>query len=364
MFKNFFNKNKEKHKGKIKVGWQKKRKRTSLWTKIKGFKFQKSSKRLVQNIIIRPKKISIAERIVKSIIWVALRLAIRPKHWKDDRKNYQIIDRAYKRIMAPDFLFIPPAFAFYLIMAFMPIILLTLLIVSNVPQVFSFVEVTLDNFTGGHASTFTSILKHVQTAGAISTLVVMILLSLWIASGGFSKFVYTESYVYEHDKVGGYWMNKLRGMFIVGCVTIYAAAGLVFLSLIPWIITKMGLKMDSTEYSVLYYFILSGGAFGGIYIGVVLLFTLTPRFKQTWKQVHPGALATTIPTAGFIILFTILTKVFFRYEAYGILGMFMTIAASMFQISYFIYVGLIVNVVFYKTHYGEKTIPKKTISRK
>ncbi len=364
MPKNFFNKDKEKYKGKVKVGWQKTRNRNSLWKKIKSFKFNKSSKKMVQNVIIRPKKISMTERIVKSIIWLALRLAIRPKHWKDDRKNYQIIDRAYKRIMATDFLFIPPAFAFYLIMAFMPITLLTLLIVSNVPQVFAFVEVTLNNFTSGNASAFTSILQHVKSAGAISTLIVMIMLSLWVASGGFSKFVFTESYVYEHDKLGGYWMNKLRGMSIVICVTLYSAVGLIFLSIIPWLIQKMGLEIHTTNYEIVYYLFVGVGSFSGIYMGVILLFILSPRFKQSWKQVHPGALAATIPTSGFVVLFTLLTKVFFRYEAYGILGMFMTIAASMFQISYFIYVGLIVNVVFYKTHYGEKTYSKKTISKK
>ncbi|CAM9102677.1 YihY/virulence factor BrkB family protein [Mycoplasma marinum] len=363
MFKKFFKRN-DKHKGKVRVGWQKRMKKNSFISKVKNIRFHRSSKKLVQNVVIRPKKVSITERIVKSIIWVALRLAIRPKHWKDGRKNYQIIDRAYKRIMAPDFLFIPPAFAFYLVMAFMPITLLTLLIVSNIPQVFSFVEMTLNNFTGGNAKTFTSLLTNIRSAGAISTLVVMILFSLWIASGGFAKFVYTESYVYDHPRVGGYWMNKLRGMFIVTCLTIFVAIGITLLSLVPTIINHMGISYDSTVYTLLYYLIISIGAFIGIYFGTIALFTLSPRFKQTWRQVHPGALATTIPTAGFMVLFTLLTKIFFRYESYGVLGIFMTIAACMFQISYFIYVGIIVNVVFYKTHYGDRTIAKRTISKK
>ncbi len=345
-------------------GWQK-RSLKNRWKLFESLYFTKKTSRLISKIIIKPKKIAIGERIVKLFIWIALRIAIKPSLWKDNRKNYQIIDRAYKRITAHDFIFIPPSFAFYLIMSFLPITLLVLLLTANIDWVSIQAQAMLTKFLGAEGSkAFTDTIKSLKSVGAISTIVPLIGLSFWIASSGFATFVYTESYIYEHEKFGGYWANKLRGMFIVLCITIYMAFAVMCLSALPSIISWMKFKEGSAGWNAMYLIMVSTGSLIGIYIGVLALFRFSPRFKLHLRQIQPGAIATSIPLTLFVVLFTQLTKFLFRYKGYGQLSVFMIISASMFQISYYIYIGLIVNVVFYKTHFGETTVKKKTISRK
>ena len=77
-------------------------------------KIKKKKTRYVSSLLIAPtKKVSLNERIIKFLIYIALRLAIRPRKWKDPRKNYEIIDRTYKRIMSADFVFIPSSIAIF-----------------------------------------------------------------------------------------------------------------------------------------------------------------------------------------------------------------------------------------------------------
>ncbi|MCP4336320.1 MAG: hypothetical protein GY679_00520 [Mycoplasma sp.] len=345
-------------------GWQK-RKKKKKWKLFNNLHFIKKTNRLISRILIRPKKMAIGERIVKTFIWIALRIAIKPSLWKDNRKNYQIIDRAYKRIMAPDFIFIPPSFAFYLIMAFLPITLLVLLLTANINWVSIQAQDMLTKFLGIEGSkAFIDTIKTMKSVGAISTIVPLIAMSFWISSSGFAKFVYTESYIYDHEKFGSYWANKFRGMFIVLCITIYMTIAVICLSALPGIISWMGLKERTTGWNFVYIIMVAIGSLIGIYIGTLSLFRFSPRFKLHVRQIHPGAIATTIPLTLFVVLFTQLTKVLFQYKGYGQLSVFMIISASMFQISYYIYIGLIVNVVFYKTHFGEDTVHKKTFSKK
>ncbi len=351
-------------KKKPKSGWQKRtyKKKYSIFS---TFSFKNRSNRIMSNALIKPKKIAIGERLVKTIIWLALRISIKPSLWRDNRKNYQIIDRTYKRIMAPDFIFIPPAFAFYLIMSFLPITLLVLLITANIEWVSDQATSMLTSFLGAEgAGSFIETIEGLKSVGAISTIIPLIVLSFWISSSGFAKFVYTESYIYGHDKVGGFWANKLRGMFIVFCLTIYMAIAVVCLSSLPAIISAMGFKEKTPSWDVIYILGVICGSAVGIYIGILALFRFTPRFRLHIRQIHPGTIATTIPLTLFVTLFTQLTKFLFQYKGYGQLSVFMIISASMFQVSYYIYIGLIINVVFYKTHYGEITIEKKTLSKK
>ncbi len=352
------------NKKKIKSGWQKK------ITK------KKSIKKPMKKIIIKPKKISIGEKIIKFIIWIALRLSIRPTHWRDNKKNKEMIDLTYKKIMAPDFLFIPPSFAFYLFMAFMPIIFMVLLIVSQndtlLTDISNFISKGVkDDDTQKTLLKIRNIVKNItdlsgpESTGNIIKLVFALSLTLWISSAGFAKFVFTQSYIYGHDKFGGYWMNRFRGMFIVCCIALYITGIISFFIFMPhWIEKVLDPAIHKKAYATVITISQIIFTLLFIYLGFIALFKFSPRFKLTWKQIHPGALASTIPISIFILLFSWLTKYIFQYKIYGSLALFMILAATMFQISYFIYVGLLVNAVFYKTHHGNKTYPKRTISRK
>ena len=55
---------------------------------------KKNKNHYIGNLLVaNPKKVSFNEKLVKFLIYLALRLVIAPKKWKDPKKNYEIIDR-------------------------------------------------------------------------------------------------------------------------------------------------------------------------------------------------------------------------------------------------------------------------------
>lgn len=378
-------------------------------------------------LVANPKKVSSQEKLVKFLIYIALRLVIRPRRWKDPKKNYEIIDRTYKRIMSSDFIFIPSSIAFYLIMAFMPILSLIMFLyqfesvqellskghfehwsytlhdpsgtlkdlvrvnatyetyqadllkhqgwaviglskwgwviendlLSNVlgrfiPGIESFLkQIAESTQTGG---------KHIINAGVVTSTILSLVVSTWIAAGGFAKLVYTQSYMYEHKFVGGYWMNKIKGMFMVFIFSIS-----LFIALTVNIITTKQIDasttLSQTSKSAIKMTFLVLGLFSGIFIGFIVFFKLSPRYSIRLRHVIPGAMVSTIPTAGFLSLFGYITTLW-SYGNYGSLGTIMYLAMSSLIVTYFIFVGLSANVAYYKTFVGNKVRNKWTLSKK
>lgn len=303
------------------------------------------------------------ERILKFLIWIILRIAVRPVHWKDKRKNKNIIDNAYKRIVSKDFIFIPPAIAFYLIMGFVPTILMALIIISQNQLLYEYIQQhflqRIDIIQNLDSSSIFNI-----SIGSIISFVLIMITSIWIASAGFAKFVFTLSHIYGHDKLGGYWMNRLRGATIVLCFSIFVSLGLILAAAVPLLLSAIGIRQDHFLYRFLLWAFIICGGFVYLYGGFVALFKLSPRFKLTWRQIHPGSMMATIPTMGFIFLFSIITRYTLNYSSFGAVAPFMTLSMSMLIISYFLYIGILVNVSFYKTHHSKATISKFTISKK
>lgn len=333
-------------------------------------------------------KVSLTEKIIKFIIYIALRIVIRPKHWKDPKKNYEIIDRTYTRIMSADFIYIPSSIAFYIIMAFMPIMSL-IMALDNVgfirdlmhvpgsdtydPTTHAFlgdetyVEVILGKFIPGIAD----LLKQVKGAttgnqnmaaevGAWAAIILSLFVSTWIAAGGFAKLVFTQSHIYGHKYVGGYWMNKLKGLSMVISFTLYLLIALTinvgfehFMNAMNW--------DDSTKSGVRYLF-LAVGLFFLIFIGFIILYRFSPRYKTKIRWIIPGAMTSTIPTAGFLILFGSISSLW-SYGRFGSLGTIMYIGMGSLIITYFIFVGILVNSSYHNTHIG-KVEKKWTFSKK
>ena len=380
-------------------------------------------------LVANPKKVSANEKIVKFLIYIALRLVIRPRRWKDPKKNYEIIDRTHKRIMSADFIFIPSSIAFYLIMAFMPILsLITFLYqipaiqsilteghfeganfvhhgaahnviatVSNkdsrdflqhvkmnslppneywsldLSQATYKVDVNLvSNVLGRFIPGMEDILnsmatatngggKHIIHTGAFIATVLSLIVSTWIAAGGFAKLVFTQSYMYEHKFVGGYWMNKIKGMFMVAIFTMSLIVALI----INITVTKQidGATMSDGIKSFLKILFLVGGLFVGIFLAFLSLFKLSPRYSIKVKNIIPGTMVATIPTAGFLILFGLISTLW-SYGNYGIIGTIMFVGMSALIITYFIFVGISANVSYYRTFVGDKLKNKWTISKK
>ncbi|MCK5867159.1 MAG: YihY/virulence factor BrkB family protein, partial [Mycoplasmataceae bacterium] len=103
--------------------------------------------------------------------------------------------------------------------------------------------------------------------------------------------------------------------------------------------------------------------FLSLFVGFIILYKFSPRFKIRIRDVVPGAMITTIPTAGFIILFGTITQLW-TYGIYGVVGAIMFIGMASLIVTYFIFVGITANAAYYKTFVADKVKTKWTLSKK
>ena len=316
------------------------------------------------------KSMNLGERLVKFLIYISLRLAIHPKKWKNPEKNYEIIDRTYKVIMSPDFVFIPSSIAFYLIMAFMPIISMITIFyqIPGINEIFLFegkdlLKNSLKNFIPG-ISIIIEQLKEISklsrtnsflTETVLGTSLVSLLVSTWIASNGFSQLIFTQSHIFEHKFFGNYWSNKFKGMLIVFLISF-----LLFLGLFINVTIQRQIELSSlSEFSknaflnIFTVIILFLGLFGLS----ILIFKYSPRFRIKIKHILPGATVTTVPSALFLAIFSSITS-WFSYGAYGTIGTIMYVCMGSLIITYFVFLGIIANASYYKTFVGTKVESK------
>lgn len=356
------------------VGYEKKnvkKKRTTLGKKERGY---------LSAIIIpngKHHKMSFIERLIRFVIYIALRIVIRPKAWKDPRKNYEIIDHAYKRIVSADFVYIPSSIAFYIIMAFMPIMSLIMAInnleffkewmeVPGDPNKATYIETILGKFIPGIKELLSQIKgvtnggTMVSQIGAWAAIIFSLAVSTWIASGGFAKLIFTQSYIYEHKYVGGFWANKFKGLSMVLSFTAYLLMALIVNVAFEHLLNAV--NWSETIKDVIRYSFLSVGLFFLIFIGFIVMYRFSPRFKTRIRWIIPGAMTSTIPTAGFLILFGSVSSLW-NYGQFGAIGTIMYIGMGALTITYFIFVGILVNSAYHNTHIG-KVERKFTFSRK
>ncbi|MCK5866861.1 MAG: YihY/virulence factor BrkB family protein [Mycoplasmataceae bacterium] len=384
-------------------------------------KEKKKKEKYLSHLFVSPqKKVTVNEKIVKFLIYLALRLAIRPKKWKEPKKNYEIIDRTYKRIMSADFIFIPSSIAFYLMMAFMPILSLIAFLYSiptinneltewdwvdkddsNFHAIFkdssgtwfsdsshthalsnqkiivmqhitrdSLSEILgkfipgikglLDQLRNLFTDSGSSASKSASTAGIVAT-VLSLFVSTWISAAGFSKLVFTQSYIYEHKFVGGYWMNKIKGMFMVVGFTLFLFSSLAINILLERWIDTFSVTVFWKDFILRT--ILIVGLSISTFSGTILLYKFSPRYKIKIRDVIPGAMVTSIPSFGFLALFGTISSLW-SYGSYGIVGVIMYVGMAAMIITYFIFVGIITNAAYYKTFVGAKVKNKWTLSNK
>lgn len=328
--------------------------------------FKKRSTYVGKLFIKNSKSMNFSERLIKFLIYISLRLAIHPKKWKNPEKNYEIIDRTYKVIMSPDFVFIPSSIAFYLIMTFMPIISMITIFyqIPGINDVFIFEEKdllkeTLRKFIPG-ISIIIEQLKEISkfsrtnnflTETVFGTSLFSLIVSTWIASNGVSQLIFTQSHIFEHKFLGNYWSNKFKGMLIV-----FLLAFLLFLGLFVNIAIQRQIGLSSLSegaknviLSILMITILFFGLFGL----TIFIYKYSPRFKIKIKHILPGAMVTSIPTTLFIAIFSSVTSLF-SYGAYGTIGTIMYVSMGSLIITYFVFLGIIANSSYYKTFVGTK----------
>lgn len=324
----------------------------------KKSKQERKEGKWIRSILIPGSKIPFGERIVKFLIYISLRIVIRRRKWKDPEKNFRIIDYTYKKIMSPDLIYIPSSLSFYIIMAFMPILTL-IAIFLNIPFFEEFHEPAI-NILGGFIPGMSQILKGIQfdefTQSHIIGITLLILVSLWISSGGFAKLIYTQSHIFNFPDTGSYWMNRIKGMLIVIFLTTFLSIALllnIILEKYLWALIPGDTLRNAIAISIQLVVL-----FISVVFVILMLFKLTPTFRVKLRNILPGAFVVAIPTFLFFALFVYITSLW-SYDSYGVIAVIMYIGMSALFVSNFLFMGITTNAAYNKEFVEEEVISKK-----
>ena len=198
----------------------------------------------------------------------------------------------------------------------------------------------------------------INTVGSIFAIILSMLVTTWIASGGFAKIIFTQSHIYEHKFIDGYWSNRFRGMMMVIYLTLGLFFSLLFNTLIVTLINR--LSIDDWAKDLILYTFLIFGIFLLTSVGFTLFFRFSPRYKIKIRQVIPGGMVAALPSSLFLIFFGSISSLW-SYGNYGSVGAIMYIAMTALILSIFLFTGIIANSAYYKTFVGEKIRTKRKL---
>ncbi len=357
-------------KNKLKSGWDAFKK-----PKIKTQKYKWVSKHTYRNL----KEITIFEKLIKIIILISLRLTLNRKISINPVKKRELIDTTYEKISSPKFNFIPAGLGLYLFFSMIPIsiiVISAIQTISHIPVLYGGEDlgwgVILSNDILAKIIPGVDSLLIDIDAGSINdifintTIIILLLSSIWFSSKGIAKFIDSQSTIYEHTEQTNFIIKRLRGIVIVPLISFFFIVS--FLSLIPlisfyqkmWppVISADNIRIFSWEYETLFYFTLTMYLIIWSYIGVGLLFRFSPLFKLKWSEIAPGILITVIPTVIFIMSFGYISALV-DYTKYGVIGTFLYAITFVLVLSYFLYAGIIINASYYKTFFSQRVVPKK-----
>ncbi|WP_029608499.1 YihY/virulence factor BrkB family protein [Mycoplasma simbae] len=297
----------------------------------------------------------IIEKTIKFFLMLMLWISTPKIGWRNKSKTSELIDRTYTKFMAKDSAFIPISLAFYFLVSFVPILTIVIVLLSFIEgysQVF--LETILSRVIPGVHSILKIPTINISQGAQYTTLAILLLTSTWLGSSGWGRFIYLQNYIYGHENLGNFFLNRIKGFFVVLSISIY-----LFLvsALYITIYNFIAPKLNNVGEQIFFYISFDVYLMLILYFGFTLLYKLAPSFKLPWNSVLPGVLIASFPTIIFIGMFGYLTSLM-NYNQYGAIGTFMYIALFVSSLSYFIYLGLIVNESYFKTYYSSYTISK------
>ncbi|MGL4252174.1 MAG: YhjD/YihY/BrkB family envelope integrity protein [Metamycoplasmataceae bacterium] len=357
---------------------RKKNKLKSGWESLEKTKPKKENyKWVLKHVYRNTAEITIFDKIIKMIILISLKLALNRKILSNPIKKRELINTTYENMSSPKFNFIPAGLGLYLFFSMIPISIIVILVISAI----SHIPVLAGDSSLGwdiilRKDVLAKIVPGVDTLLIIidttdvniiffnTTIILLLLSSIWFSSKGLSKFIDSQSAIYDHVDQTNFIIKRLRGIMMVPLISIFFIISL--LSLLPllalyqkyWPPISETERIFGWEYETLFYFTMLIYLAVWSYIGVGLLFRFSPLFKLKWKEIAPGIMITIIPTIIFIMSFGYIAS-FIDYTQYGAIGTFLYSITFVLVLSYFLYAGILINASYYKTFFSQRIVPKK-----
>ncbi|MBU4689510.1 YihY/virulence factor BrkB family protein [Mycoplasma zalophidermidis] len=321
--------------------------------------YNKKIKKSVINKSVIPnenKQWWLLEKIIKFFIMLILWIATPKTTWKNKSKTKELIDRTYNRFTAKDLTFIPISLSFYFLVSFVPILTVVIVLLSFIQDYNNvFLNVILVRIIPGVENLINVPNLNINHGVQYTTIAILLLTSTWLGSNGWGRFIYSQNYIYGHETLGNFFINRIKGFFIVVSISIYLFLVTAFYIFIYKLIST---NLNSVGEKIFFYVSFDIYLMIVLYFGFTLIYKLTPSFKLSWNSVLPGVLIASFPNMLFIGAFGYLTSLI-KYNQYGAIGTFMYIALFVSSLSYFIFLGLIVNESYYKTYHSSYTIAKR-----
>ncbi|MBU4690755.1 YhjD/YihY/BrkB family envelope integrity protein [Mycoplasma zalophi] len=329
------------------------------WSKRKKNKFQKFKHNI--NLLKFNSSANFVEKTIRFVIYFILKISLKKYLKNENEKTHSIVLETHKKLHSHEFAFIPSGFSLYLFMSFIPI----LSIISSIGYINQEYNDTIHFVLGKIIPGIENIIPNFfGKGGALSKTdvfvgVIFIISAFWISSAGYSKFVQSNSILYEHKNLGNWARNRLKGLWIVICMTILLfLVFLMFVSFLAFLKKSAGYTFSDWQFSLTFYLILPFLIFSFFFVVYILLYHYAPLFRLKYAYVMPGVWISTIPTSIFVIIFGFLTSLF-NYKKFGLISSFMYIELFLITMSYFTYTGVLINATFYKTFISTQTIDKK-----
>lgn len=324
------------------------------------------NKTYYQNIVWPPLiKINIYEIVVKFIIRVILFVAAFSTLRKHKHKFNEMINRAYNKFSSSEFIFIPPASAFYLLVSFIPVIIVSYLLLNVFSNLSSAHLYLLNIILPKLMPDIQLVVEFLSTdfsqAAAVASLLLLGFSSLWVSSAGYGKIITSQNYIYNHKYLGSGIGNRVKGLFLVLGISMYFTIFVLlsyFIDSFIYGLTAADIAARiNTDTSIINFIVLS---LIFLYTGFLILFKFSPSFKLSFKSIHSGSLISTIPTWILVSIFGSLTSAT-SFSQYGPLGIFLYLSILIAWFTFFFYLGIIVNEAYYKTFISQRTIQKKVL---
>ncbi|TDV24195.1 membrane protein [Mycoplasmopsis mustelae] len=327
------------------------------------------------------------EKIILGIISIFAHFLIRASSQSQKAKRKKVVLNVFEKFWANDYNFVWLSTAFYMLISFVSVIyivnFLNISINDNIHAFTNYVSPFYQNaVANGNASesVFQSLFNitifnkfipgsdlyfspqnNVIVNSTLNKLYSLIpgsfvaIPSLYIAAGGYGKLITSFNVIYSHERIGTYWGNKVKGLFLV-----------IVVSVILWGLSTIHIfvqarvfishsLIDSAFNDFLYilftiiFFVLT----------FLFLFKLTPSFKLNFNSIYRGMIISTTPTVLLVIIYTYLNKLF-SYSKYGAaVGFFFSIGFFVNWYVYFMFLGIIFNNAYYKSYISTRTMPKR-----
>ncbi|MEE3928438.1 YhjD/YihY/BrkB family envelope integrity protein [Mycoplasmopsis ciconiae] len=317
-------------------------------------------------------KINIYEIVTKFIIKIIFFILTPSNILNNNNKTKEVINRAYSQFTSKTFSFIPSSSSMYFIVSFAPIVIVSfLMLIWSGNYSIYLLESIISWVVPGISDMFQYLAEDGlnlvlgNTTGITATFLLLIS-CLWFASSGYGRLVASENMIYKHKYVGTWIGNRLKGLLIVFGISLYLALFTIVHFHVAKALNFLVLNssgfyiLDNSTFNFAQYFFNSISALVFLLIGFYLLLKFTPSFKLKFEGLKNGVAVATVPSWILVCVFGSFAKLS-NFGKYGPLGIFMFLSILVSWLTYFCYLGILINASYFKTYISERTMQKKAI---